>query len=54
MQDNGVTLNLCGQEYTVQGTLTMVAGDNLASYYLGGLFPVLFVSADIVWLWQTT
>lgn len=36
MQDNGVTLNLCGQEYTVRGTLTMVAGDNLASHYLGG------------------
>ena len=31
-----MTFNLHGHVYNIRGTLTMVAGDNLASHYLGG------------------
>ena len=36
IQDDGVTLEIDGQQYTFRGTLTLVPADNLASQYLGG------------------
>ena len=49
-----MTFDLHGQAYKIRGTLTLVAGDNLASHFLGGLSQVHCESADIAWLLRTT
>lgn len=36
LQENGVTFNIRGKSYTLRGSLALVAGDNLASHFLGG------------------
>lgn len=36
LQENGVTFNIHGKLYIFRGSLALVAGDNLASHFLGG------------------